>query len=281
MLSLEIMGKMDVSKKNAIMKLWFEIDRLNEYGGLGCRATSYSIHRFIDEALDDDEFLGFILYGRKGGGKSTYAIKALATYYMRTEELPCGDAYQEALASIAFSAKDLMNLMDNRRIIVWDDAGLWGSTYMWYDPTMRPYLEALLDWYDVARTDVNVLIMTTPSKKKLPPRVREDHEAIIGRVNKNGYIKYKDRRIKTAIVVAAKNSESLYGDKIFRKELFRDYYSVFLPDPVYTLYRMIRKEYSNYARRKLGKIISVLEEAGEDVATKLLKKKLMMDDNDI
>ena len=278
MLRLEIFNRMDSDKRDELLDLWDEIEELDENPELGCRATSYSIHRFIEEAVRDQEFLGFILYGRKGGGKSTYAIKALATYYMRTEEMGCGEAYQEALQSLAFSARDLLELMDERQIIVWDDAGLWGSTYMWYDPAMRPYLEALLNWYDVARTDVNVLIMTTPSKKKLPPRIRDDHDAIIGRVNKHGIVTYGGRRMKTAVVVAARNSESLYGDKIFRKELFRDYYTVHLPDPVYEFYHEIRREYSRYARAKLAKIVEIIEEAGEQLSAKLLRKRLGLEE---
>ncbi len=222
---------------------------------------------------------GIIIYGRKGGGKSTYAIKTVATYYMRREGLECGDAYQKALSTIAFSARDLLNRIDeDREIVIWDDAGLWGSTYMWFDSAMRPYLEALLDWYDVARTDVNVLIMTTPTKKKLPPKIRDDADAIIARVNKHGVVNYKERRIKTAVLVAARNHESLYSDKMFRSELFRDHFRVWLPDPVYEYYRIIRKEYSKYAKRKLAKILQIMEQIGEDIRVRILKKRLGLED---
>ncbi len=261
MSSLEIFNSLDAETRARLLGLWDKIEELNEEPQLGCRATGYSIHVFYRETINDDEFLGVIIYGKKGGGKSTYAIKTLAAYLMRYEGLECGDAYREALSSLAFTAADLLAKIDEgREIIIWDDAGLWGSTYMWFDEQRRPYLEALLDWYDVVRTDVNILLMTTPSKKKLPPRIREDPDALIIKVAKYGHKEYRGRRIKISTATAARNTESLYNDKTYRTELFRDYYMVYLPDPVYQYYQILRKQYSKYARNRLKTTLQQTEE---------------------
>ena len=155
---------------------------------------------------------------------------------------------------MAFSARDLLDQIDlGRQIIIWDDAGLWGSTYMWFDEEKRSYLEALVDWYDVIRSDINILIMTTPSKKKLPPRIREDPDAIIISIMKSGYYQTKNRIVKKSIAFAARNIESLWDDKHLRKAMFKDHYTVLLPDPVYEYYSIIRRSYSRYARERLAK----------------------------
>lgn len=271
--ALEIFKQMDEENKGRLAELWDSIGRLES--GLGCRATEYAAHRFINEAIEDREFLSFIIYGRKGGGKSTYSIRVVATYFMRKHDMECGEAYQAALERIVFSPRDLLEKIEHGYdIIIWDDAGVWGSTYMWFDPVMRRYLEALLDWYDVARTDVSVLIMTTPSKKKLPPRIREDADAIIARVNKHGVKHYNGLRLKTAVLIAARNVEGIYDDRMVRQELFRDYFTVYLPDPVYEYYRVVRQAYSRYARQKLRHIVDLVEGEGEDLLVKMLKKRL-------
>lgn len=279
MMSLEIFASMDSDTRLRLTEQWELIGELS--GELGCRATEYAIHRSYREALRDNEFQAIILFGKKGGGKSTYSIRSVATYLMRAEGMSCGEAYQEALMRLAFTAKDLLDKVGQHDIIVWDDAGLWASTYMWFDPVMRHYLQALLDWYDVIRTDVSVLVMSTPTKKKLPPKIRDDPDTILGRVNKHGIIHYKDKRIKQSVVVAARNTEGLYDDRVFRTEMFRDHFMVYLPDPVYEFYRTIRKWYSQYAREKLRSVISVIEEAGGsegDITTALLRKKLGLEE---
>ena len=277
MQALEIFSQLSEEQKERLADLWEEIGGLENE--LGCRATPYAFHRFMHEALVDKEFLGVIIYGKKGGGKSTYSIKSVATYYMRAEDMECGEAYQRALMALVFSPRDLLEKIEHgAEIIIWDDAGLWGSTYMWFDPVMRRYLEALLDWYDVARTDVSVLIMTTPSKKKLPPRIREDADAVIARVNKHGVKTYNGKRLKTAVIMAARNIEGIYDDRLLRQELFRDYFTVYLPDPVYEYYRIIRNAYSRYARRKLRNIVDLVEEEGDQLLLKMLRKRLGIDD---
>ena len=249
MVSLEVLDKISSVDRERLGKLWEEIGKLEK-----CTVPDYSIHSVYTETIRDNEFQGIIIYGKKGAGKSVYSIKSLATWYMRVEELPCGVAYREALNSIAFSAKDLLEQIEmGRQIVIWDDAGLWGSTYMWFDEEKRGYLEALLDWYDVARSDISILIMTTPSKKKLPPRIREDPDAIVISIMKSGHITGGNKLIKKSIAYAARNIESLWSDRHVRKALFKDHYTVVLPDPVYEYYQIIRKAYSRYAREKLEK----------------------------
>lgn len=246
------------SERTVLYKLWDDI------AGIKCKPYSYSIHSYMREAITEGGFQAFLIVGRRGKGKTTYSLKATASYYMIYEDMECGEAWQETLLHLVFTAKELISKMDDGSdIIIWDDAGVWGSTFMWYDPVMRPYIEALLDWYDVARTDINVLLMSSPNKKKLPPKIRDDEDTILVKINHNG-VKYRgERKINTSIALAVRNQESLWSEKTYRPTIFTDYFSVFLPDPVYNFYSIIRKKYSEYTRTRLKAILEVYDEIGD------------------
>ncbi len=239
-------------------------EKIGELDGsyYGCKAIEYSPVRIIKRAIEDGEFQAFILVGGKGHGKSTYSIKTVAYYFMIHEDMECGEAYQEALSRIAFTAWDLLQkIEDYGDIIIWDDAGLHGSTYYWFIEGAQEYLVALSNWYDVSRTDINALIMSTPTKKKLPPIIRSDPETILVRVRKAGRIQRNGRWIKRSEAVGVRNVESLYRDQVYREELFRDKFMVFLPDPVYNYYNIIRRKYSQIAREALRKSLEKLHDS--------------------
>ena len=101
----------------------------------------------------------------------------------------------------------------------------------------------------MARTDIRVVIASTPSKKKLPPTIRNDPEAILVRVRRHGvkYHKGLGRHIKESEAIGVRNVEGIYDDKVYRQELFRDVFLVYMPDPVYQWYGIVRRKYSEYA----------------------------------
>ena len=228
----------------------------------GCRVTKYSITKLIRKAIDLDEFQAFLLVGGKGHGKSTLSIKSVAYYFMAYEDLPCGEAYWEALSRIAFTGRDLVNKIESYGdIVIWDDAGLHGSTYFWFVEDLRDYIIALNNWYDVARTDVKVVIASTPSKKKLPPTIRNDPEAILVRVRRHGVKNHSVLgKLKESEAIGVRNIEGIYDDRIYRQELFRDVFLVYMPNPVYYWYSLVRKKYSEYARKMF---MRALEKAKE------------------
>lgn len=222
----------------------------------GCRPVQYSSVRIIRQTVEEDGFQAFILIGGKGHGKSTYSIKTVAYYFMYYEGYSCGEAYLAALDRLAFTAEELLDRIERYGdIVIWDDAGLHGSTYLWFDQAGQEYLKALVDWYDVARTDVKAIIMSTPTKKKLPPIIRTDPEALLVRVSKYGYIDVNGRKVKRSLARAARNIEPLFTDRTFREEVYRDVFTVWLPTPVYEYYNIIRKSYSKRARKRLREVV--------------------------
>lgn len=210
---------------------------------------------YINRTLEYDSFAAVIIFGSKGSGKSTYAIKALAHYYHYVHGLKFRDAYQKALQHIGFTAFDVIKLIEEgKNIIIWDDAGVWLSTYMWFDEKYRRYLEKFLDYYDVIRTDTGVILFTTVSKKKLPPKVREDPSVVL--VKMSIISLFRDsygRKWKVSRAEAAQNIELLHRDTVVRPTLFYDIIRVRLPDTVYYRYLEMRKKYTKYAREEFKK----------------------------
>ncbi|MEB3861459.1 MAG: hypothetical protein GSR84_04475 [Desulfurococcales archaeon] len=232
-------------------------------GFYGCKPTKYSSVKIMRQTIEEEGFQSFILIGGKGHGKSTYSLKSVAFYMMYYEGLDCAEAYLEALDRLAFSGEELMDTIEKYGdIVIWDDAGLHGSTYLWFIEGAQEYVVALSNWFDVARTDLSILIMSTPTKKKLPPVIRTDPEALLVRVRKNGVKQVGGFSVRTSLAQAVRNLEPLYTDRIIREEVYRDYFTVYLPTPVYRYYKIIRDKYSAVARRSYRRALAKARERG-------------------
>lgn len=184
-----------------------------------------------------------IIFGARGVGKSTYAIKELYRYY--------GD-WGKALDNIAFSIEDLLEKSGSggrgrsrsREFVVWDDAGVWGSTYLWFTEGQK-LLAALFDYMDTARLDFNLLALTTPSLRKIPPAIRLTDGNVIIKIVRSGY--------SNGVKVARANwyTVSEYIGKNIIKKVGRENFRVRLPDPVYQEYLETRRYYTAVTRHTL------------------------------
>ena len=183
-----------------------------------------------------------VIYGARGVGKSTYSIKELYRYY--------GD-WGKALDHIAFSIDDLLD-KSGREFIVWDDAGVWGSTYLWFTEGQK-LLAALFDYLDTARLDFNLLALTTPSLRKIPPAIRLADGNVIIKIVRSGYS-------SGGVKIARANwyTVSEYIGKHIIKKVGRENFRVRLPDPVYQEYLETRRYYTAATRHALRSTASEL-----------------------
>ena len=222
-----------------------------------CRKHRYA---FVDRVLADmikaDEPAPVIIYGRRGAGKTTYAMKTVAQYLMQYEGIECGEAYYKIITEyLVYHPRDFIErLRSHREVIIWDDAGQWLSTYFWYDPELRPYLVAIINWFDTSRTSLGAPIFTTPTPKKLPPKIRDDVYIILTRVRRAGTGK-NGFKIAKAHTIVFEESEYRVGRRYVVAEL-SDYYEVRLPDPVYQAYKPIRDAYHQLATELLHKAMA-------------------------
>jgi hypothetical protein len=221
-----------------------------------CRRHRYV---FVDRVLADmvghDEPAPIIVYGRRGAGKSTFAFKAVAQYLMQYEGMECGEAYHRILTEfLTYHPRDFIERLGSyRQAVLWDDAGQWLSTYFWYDPELRPYLIAVVNWFDTSRSDLGSILFTTPTPKKLPPKIREDVEVVMVRVRRAGMGKNGFKVAKAHTVVF---EESEYSGSRYVKLELSDYFEVRLPDPVYRVYKPIRDAYHRMATEILKRVLA-------------------------
>ena len=245
------------------------------------RKRRYLLTDLIISNIKHDEGLSVIIKGRKGVGKSTYMIKTTVQYFMQYMGLDPGEAYFETLKRIIHTAREFrIGIHRYRDILLWDDAGVWLSTYFWYDRDMRPYLIWFLNWYDTSRTTIHNLIFTTLTPKKLPPRVREDIEAIHARVRRVGskYIDNKMFKVSNAHLILI--DEYDYSTQTYSEDIGEDQFVVFLPEPCYKIYRVLRKAYDVLAEQKLSIILREKGLLGSDELGSNIPVSYIYDDND-
>lgn len=224
---------------------------------------TYMLTKLCLEEIRNQGFMVGIVYGPKGAGKSVYTIKVAAGIYKHLYGLSEEEAYREALNSLAFTLPELLDVGEERKIVIWDDAGLWGSTYKWYDRKTMKVIIALLDYWDVIRTDMNVVLISTPSLMKLPPRIREDSSAVIVEAVRKGYYVDKDGRWKKTMMKGYVQREHAGWQKVIRENTFIDWVKVKLPDKTYREYLKRRESYAKYAKKALTKKIE--EIYGEEI----------------
>ena len=219
-----------------------------------CRRVNYLLLQYMVDAIDGGEMLPVIIYGRRGSGKSTFSLKLAAQFQIQYMNRSCGEAYKHVLEEWLIHTPEEFSTSIKRwkPILIWDDAGVWLSTYFWYLPEMRPYLIWFLNWYDTGRTDVGILVFTTVSVRKLPPKVRDDVEVVRVRVRRIG----RGQRAKVARAHTVVYDESDYNGKPYIADEFYDDFEVYLPDPVYKAYKIIRDGYHKLAKQLLGKVLA-------------------------
>ena len=221
-----------------------------------CRKRKNLLHYFFREAIEENEMQPIIIYGRRGGGKSTLALKSTAYFFMDYYGLECGEAYLEVFKRLVHTPKEFfLTKSKYSDIIIWDDAGVWLSTYFWYLPGMRSYLAWFFNWYDTSRTDVKVLVFTTPHPKKLPPVVRSDIEVLRVRIRRIGADVKSNRKYKIALAHIVKHDVSDYSMKEFDEDAGAMTYTVRLPDLVYEAYSIIRDGYHRLANKMWEKVM--------------------------
>ena len=99
-------------------------------------------------------FTYILIYGQQGVGKSSYAIKLVASVL---------GSYDEALKRIFYHPKKFLEWLENlkqREIAIVDDAGVFLSKYWFFAD--RNYVSYITGLMHVVRTKLYTIIVTTP-----------------------------------------------------------------------------------------------------------------------
>lgn len=185
-----------------------------------------------------DGFGSYMVIGRRGIGKSSYALKCLYNAYVLLgyDE---DEAWKKALSSLQFSISEVITFLkrcvnkDEKELcLIWDDTRTFASGSQYHlNMKLCTQLGSLLD---TVRTAINCLILTCPSSEGLLGILKTYDDYLIK-------IKYSDRGGFYRVATGYLWSTLPAGQKrIYTK--FRDNYSCRLPDDIYKKYMVRRKK---------------------------------------
>ncbi len=168
-------------------------------------------------------FISAITYGRQGTGKSVYNMKVasqvLGVLKYRVSWKGLVDNY------VLFSVEDIVRALtgkDRVPVIVWDDAGVHGSSYTWFLDRKQVYLLSAL--FQTARTKVSGFLMNTPNPSFVLKHFRSVDSYIIPVVkidnSRSAAIGYKIRFLPTGKSYIRK----VFIDEFTRRVDFYPYY---------------------------------------------------------
>jgi hypothetical protein len=208
----------------------------------------------------------FLIYGTKGWGKSSYALKILAQLYQTWE-------WEILKKYIVFSPDDFIKVMaalkaedaPRQYALLWDDAGVWLSALKWNDPL----LIAIVRYLDVCRVHWAAILFTTPFPTHVVKKVRGLPSAITIRIDKvNGNV----NKPRKAVGYYTWTLPDLKKTRV--APALEDEFSAVLPNKLYNSYQEYRK---GYAFKAIEEIEDRLYEANEKAKKSLAGKGKFMD----
>lgn len=200
-------------------------------------------------------FIGAIIEGERGYGKSSYALKVMAQVYQNLEGIPDDDAWQRAVDCMIFSIDELIktintNINSDTVTPAWclDDATVHFSSYKFFTNLYEVIL--IHGMFDTIRTAVTGLLLTCPKRDLLLAALRNYDDFKIEIYMDHDWERIaRGYKIKTTPV----------GQRRIYKN-FEDKYSCYLPDWVYDKYMAKRKFYLKETNDALQKILGTKEE---------------------
>ena len=192
----------------------------------------FILAKMIKAAYRNHGFVGAIVYGKQGYGKSSYALKTAFQVY--------GD-WGQVFDSLVSKLEDLLDILkqsiskgDRRILIIWDDAGVHGNKYKWFEYNGQETAKQLQALMDVIRTGLAALIFTTPQPNELL-KVFRGYDFY--------YIKITKQDKKNTRLATIYQQNVMPNGSILVKKIGFDRFNVMLPDDVYQKYSEIRRSY--------------------------------------
>ena len=203
-----------------------------------------------------------IIYGTKGMGKSSYSfltgVDVLTNGDYKKKKYDASWAWEELKDRIVFTPAEflekVMNLEKRVEFIIWDDAGLWLNALRWNDP----FVKRVQEYLNVARTDMAVLMMTTPTSQMVVKKIRESEPAFFSVA-----IRYDTQRGTASLKELADGTLKDYkyreargyfqflkpdGELSLPKHAWTDHFSALMPDDFYKWYKPLRNKYATMAK---------------------------------
>lgn len=133
--------------------------------------------RKIVKAYENNGFVSAVVFGKQGEGKTSYAFKVARDVFYYVYDLKSkDDAWEYVKNAYFFELPDALNkigeaIAQRQRLplIVFDDASIWLSKYIWY----KDYMKSFYKLFALIRTRVAGVVFTTPSPDDIAKFLRE------------------------------------------------------------------------------------------------------------
>ena len=212
----------------------------------------------IVKAYQNVGFVSAVIFGKQGSGKTTYAFKVARDVFWKLKNLPSkDDAWEYVKTSYYFELPEALerisDAIDNDYripLIIFDDAGIWLSKYVWYEDYMKVFYKI----YALIRTRVSAIIFTTPSPEDLAFYLREKgwYQIRVTMVNR----KSMTARATLYAKDFGRNSKGEIVTEVKKKAL--DFFKVQLPDALYKEYMEKRRQTERKLLDELKQVLSTV-----------------------
>ena len=210
--------------------------------------------------FERDDFNVFIIHGTPRIGKSAYVIKVIiqVLWYLYREEVT---EWKQIAPYFGWEPSEVAERWDRitERIpfYVWDDAGYWLHSLNWTDPL----LQAIQKYFNVIGTDMNTIILTTPSPEWVLSKINKMPGVIRTKIIKSHGGKSTAPSVMYGrLALSYKPWISPDRKKHGVNKVFKDKFNCLIPDEIYKDYFPIRKHYAQMAKDAIRETLLIQRE---------------------
>ena len=213
--------------------------------------------RRIIKNYERDEFNNVIIHGTPRIGKSAYIIKVLmqVALYLWGEDWDRWKYFERYFGWDPEENVDRwIDITERIPMFVWDDAGYWLHSLNWTDPL----LQAIQKYFNVIGTDINTIILTTPSPTwilskiaKMPGTLRTKIVKSRGGISDAPSVKWG----RLAITYEPWQTPDMKKHGVNKR--FKDNFNCMIPDEIYKEYYPIRKHYAMQAKLAIREALNI------------------------
>lgn len=195
-----------------------------------------------------DDFNCFIIHGTPRIGKSAYIIKVMAqvAMYLWGQDW---DRWKYFKPYFGWDPEEnverWIDLDERIPFFTWDDAGYWLFSLNWTDPL----LQAIQKYFNVIGTDINTIILTTPSPTWILSKIAGMPGTLRTKIIKrDGGISDAPSKMYSRLALTYEPWRSPDLKKHGVNKRFKDEFNCLIPDEIYKEYYPIRKAYAKRAK---------------------------------
>ncbi|MBA7491597.1 hypothetical protein ES702_02145 [subsurface metagenome] len=215
--------------------------------------------RRIIRNYERDEFNNIIIHGTPRIGKSAYIIKVMKQVMLYLWGVDA-NRWKHFKPYFGWDPKENVNawidLTERLPFFVWDDAGYWLHSLNWTDPL----LQAIQKYFNVIGTDINTIILTTPSPTWILSKIANMPGTLRTKiVKRQGGIRDDPSTKWGRLAITYEPWKTPDMKKHGVNKRFKDNFNCYIPDEIYKEYYPIRKHYAMQAKLAIREALLVQE----------------------